>query len=62
MVTSLIEDLPPPEEKEKREEEETIARNVACILYFGKWAKFDWKQSNVFDLTYLAFSCVYARL
>ena len=39
MVTSLIEDLPPPEEKEKREEEETIARNVACIIYFGKWVK-----------------------
>jgi hypothetical protein len=39
MVTSLIEDLPPPEEKMKREEEETIARNVACILYFGKRAK-----------------------
>lgn len=36
MVTSLIEDLPPPEEAERRKEEETIARNVASILYFGQ--------------------------
>lgn len=35
MVTSLIEDLPSSEEAERRKEEETIARNVASILYFA---------------------------